>query len=539
MGGKIKWAIVFFLILVLFYTRFINLYWGFPYPFHPDERNMAAAIQSLNCSNFKFLQDCFNPHFFAYGQFPLYLGYLFIQIFHWLIGRIFAPISFVEAVMTLRIISAISSIFAVWFMLKIIKQILNQVQNDSLFFPFSLIIFIFSPGPIQFAHFGTTESLLMFFYTGLIYFSIKLLKDKIELQHFILISSLFSGLAIGTKVSSLIFLLIPTVAVFWKKKFGQSLLWIFYFGVLTTAFSIIFSPQNLISFNEFISSIRYESAIATGFVEVFYTRQFLNSVPIIFQFTRIFPYVLGLPVLILFIAGFFILPYKKEINLLRLSFLVYFLPTSFLYTKWTRFMAPVVPLMLIIAALTVYQILNQVQNDKRQLFTVAFLFLTFIFVIPGIAFLSVYTNPDVRFIASEWMYKNIPSNTIILSETGNVVDLPIGFPGNYDHISFNFYGLDQNHDLQVELDQYLKKADYVLIPSRRIFMNHSKQKYPLLNNYYDKLFSEKLGFKKVAEFNSYPKISLFGKNLLEFPDEQAEETFSVFDHPVIRIYKKT
>jgi len=43
----------------------------------------------------------------------------------------------------------------------------------------------------------------------------------------------------------------------------------------------------------------------------------------------------------------------------------------------------------------------------------------------------------------------------------------------------------------------------------------------------------------VAEFNSYPKITLFGKTFIEFPDENAEETWSVFDHPVIRIYKKS
>ena len=71
--------------------------------------------------------------------------------------------------------------------------------------------------------------------------------------------------------------------------------------------------------------------------------------------------------------------------------------------------------------------------------------------------------------------------------------------------------------------------------------NHPKEKYPLLNEYYQRLFSRSgfaKGFEKVAEFSSYPKISLFGKTLLEFPDENAEETWTVFDHPVIRIYKK-
>ena len=79
-----KFPIFIALFLLLFYTRFINIGWGLPYPMHPDERNMANAIQTLNCKfsifNFQFsnLRECFNPHFFAYGQFPLYLGYLIV-----------------------------------------------------------------------------------------------------------------------------------------------------------------------------------------------------------------------------------------------------------------------------------------------------------------------------------------------------------------------------------------------------------------------------------------------------------------------------
>ena len=110
---------------------------------------------------------------------------------------------------------------------------------------------------------------------------------------------------------------------------------------------------------------------------------------------------------------------------------------------------------------------------------------------------------------------------------------------NYQAISFNFYDLDESFRLQSELKNHLIKADYIFIPSRRLFANHPKAYYPLLMDYYDKLFSGKLGFKEIAEFNSYPKICLlFTDKCLTFPDEQAEETWTVFDHPVIRIYKK-
>ena len=134
--------------------------------------------------------------------------------------------------------------------------------------------------------------------------------------------------------------------------------------------------------------------------------------------------------------------------------------------------------------------------------------------------LKVYTTPDVRFQASEWMDKNIPNNSYVLQETANVVDLPVyDRTYNLEHrafknISFNFYDLDADKKLQEDLLKHLKKADYIIVPSRRIFKNHKADKYPILNEYYDKLFSGKLEFKQVAEF----KI---------LDDEDAEETWTV------------
>lgn len=171
--------------------------------------------------------------------------------------------------------------------------------------------------------------------------------------------------------------------------------------------------------------------------------------------------------------------------------------------------------------------------------------LLFASVVPGIAFLSIYTNPDVRLAASEWIYKNIPKNSYILSETANVVDLPLNNItikqyNKYRIIPFNFYDLDQDAKSQQELSEHLTNADYIIVPSRRVFANHGCEKVQnsKICQYYRKLFNGELGFKKEAEFSSYPKIVLSGKTLIEFPDEEAEETWTVFDHPVVRIYKR-
>ena len=228
------------------------------------------------------------------------------------------------------------------------------------------------------------------------------------------------------------------------------------FFILVFIVSIIFSPHNIISFPDFISSIRYESSVALGSYVAFYTRQFVGSIPVIFQLTKIFPYALGWPQYILAILGFFLLSWKnKYINLLRFALLVYFIPTSFMFAKWSRFMAPVLPIMSVFAVLFLHKIFD-------RFITIIKIIIIIIIIIPGFVYLSIYQNQDIRFEASQWIYQNIPTGSKILSETANVVDIPIqspndvrtGFkpvPTNYQYAFFNFYDLDENPDLPVQL----------------------------------------------------------------------------------------
>jgi len=553
----------------LFYTRFVGYSWGLPYPMHPDERNMAVAVQGLTCNllNFEFrienFKKCFNPHFFAYGQLPLYLAYFLIWAYRGFLnfGKIF--ISFTEATIALRFISAFSSIFSAVIVIKILKIITKEKEKIWWWF-----VVIFSPFFIQFSHFGTTESLLMLFYLFLIYFSLLLHDKKIQIDKFILFSGLVCGLSLATKVSSVIYLLLPFFSIFLikNKNLYQKIFFIGYLSVESLLFFLIFSPHNFISWPEFIGALRYESAVALGKISVFYTKQFDYSLPIIFQLIKVIPAALGMMGFVGLI-GLIRLIGKRErkIIFLVLAFFLYFLPNALIYAKWTRFLAPIFPLILIFGIFTLEEFKG---NNFIKMLIIIFS------ILPGFAYLSIYQNPDIRFQASDWIFKNIPQNSYILSETANVIDIPVINPKfeaqnpkrifnkNYQVISFNFYDLDQSEILQKDLKKHLIYADYILVPSRRIFANYTclwpekrieffdrlsyqksrceslRRTFPKLNQYYQRLFSEELGFKKVTEFSSYPKIVIFGKKLLEFPDEQAEETWTVFDHPVIRVYKK-
>ena len=124
------------------------------------------------------------------------------------------------------------------------------------------------------------------------------------------------------------------------------------------------------------------------------------------------------------------------------------------------------------------------------------------------------------------MKNHLKNQAVILSEGGNVVNLPVGGNSSSRIINFDFYRLDQDSRALFRLGQSLAQADYILIPSRRVYANHLRLKkdFPLTAAYYELLFSGRLG-TKIKEFS-------------RLPDNKAEETWSVFDHPQIMLYEK-
>lgn len=622
--SKIKGIFIAAVVILLVYTRFLNIGWGLPYHFHPDERNMAVALQQLECEDFSFsaqrlaLGDCFNPHFFAYGQLPLYVGYILLQIYYLFSGNFGQSPLFSEAVITLRTISAAASVITVFFLVATVRLLLLQnskkekksylVAKDkdggdiflSLAEPkllISFLLFTLTPVFIQFAHFGTTESLLMFLYVTLVYVSLLFMLGKIPIKKYTLLSGLICGLAIGTKISSAVFLILPLLVFINSPRLYLS--FIARIITITIAVGILSSPHNLISFTEFYQSMRYESKVALGELSVFYTRQFEYSVPILFQFFKIYPASLGYGILLSFIGGFLLLPKTKELNFLRFTFLVAFLPFAFMYAKWTRFIVLTFPIITLTAVFFIFYVKDRIdgivgsiskikyqrlnmnikyQNLMNFLLNSSLIIVIGILCFPGIAYLSIYQTEDVRLQASRWIFANIPDRATILQETANVVDLPLFSPYPdvvrnenkpmpvYKSISFNFYDLDHDRSLSQIFTQAINEADYIIVPSRRIFRNYTceevssdrdglferlgvlgyeydrceklQRKFPQLNAYYNKLFKGELGFDIVAQFDSYPTLKISDKTLFEIQDDIAEETWTVFDHPTILIFKK-
>lgn len=508
-------SILIIILILGAFLRFYKLDWGEGLFTHPDEYHIVISINQLSPNQM-------NPHFFSYGTVVIYLIYFtklfFTGISPFLIGRFY---------------SAFFSILTIFIVYKIAKFAL--IEKYAIITAFLVAV---TPGLIQQAHFATPESILTFFILSSLLFFLKFINDN-KLK-FLFLSSIFLGLGLGTKIVASLFLpviLLGIVFKFWGypvKLIFFSLIYLF-ICALTFAAS---SPFVFLDYPAWRSSFNYENAVARGETLVFYTRQFIETTPFLFQFEKSLLFALGTPLLIFSALGFILIifhllrNFRLDSSIILITFLSLLIPNSLLFAKWIRFLAPTLPFFAIFASFSLQQINNKFRSASFA-FTSLLLSTTTLW---SLAFFSIYLKQDIRITANNWIKSQLPVESTYLVEGGNTVDLPLtGSP----KISIDFYALEDNSLIRKSIAESLEKSDYFIIQSRRVFLNHQRlpDLYPKTAYFYDALFNGQLGFEEIKEFHSYPSLPFFGSNI-ELPDELAEETWSVFDHPVIRIFQK-
>ncbi|MDO8638083.1 MAG: phospholipid carrier-dependent glycosyltransferase [Candidatus Daviesbacteria bacterium] len=526
MKNKTSIILLTLIIIVGAFFRFYKLDWGQGLFTHPDEYYIVISANQLSFPN------QMNPHFFNYGGFSIYLNYFTKQL-----SAISLQLSDLNPFLIGRFYSALFSTLTIPLIYLISLIFMNKKYSL-----LAAALVALTPGLIQQAHFLTPESNLIFFIFLSLTFLLYFVKQR--KVSFLIFSSITLGFALGVKVSSAVFLLpiILTIFLVSRKSPISLISQISLTLIITLITFFIVTPFAFLDFPNFLSSFRYESNLAMGSIPVFYTRQFINTIPVLFQFEKIYPFTLGPALLVFGIAGFFLMIFSIIKNLKNSSFclvivscfLVFFIINAYLFAKWTRFLSPTFPFFAIFSAYLLFKISQLKISKFLNLFLViCILVLSSIWTL---SFFSIYTKDDVRLQTSSWIQNNLPPSTVLMEE-GNMIDVPLS--EKFQKISLNFYDLDENILTQQKLKEDLEKSDYFIIQSRRVFANHQRlpEQFPKTAQLYNDLFSGKLDFIEIKELNSFPQISLLGYNF-EFPDENAEETWSVFDHPVIRIFQK-
>lgn len=526
--------LLFFFIVSGAFFYFYNFSWGSPFYFHPDERNIASSVLKLN------YPSQMNPHFFAYGSLPIYLIYftnLFVNLFHKSYDL------FIQAILIGRFYSAFFSIALIASIYLLAKKLSsNKVAI------FTSLLCVLSVGIIQFSHFGTFEIWITFFAVWLFYFSLNLI-NKPNVKNIFIVSVIFGALC-AIKISSLPLLLIPIIAICinavnGKTKFLTTYLKTILMIFIAILFFIIVSPYAILDFASFSSSINYESKVAFGTLDVFYTGEFFKTIPIIFQFAKIYPFILNPFLTFLFIPAFLYILFNALKNrnhnlvLLIAFYLLLFLPQAFLFAKWTRYIVPTLPFIYLIIAISFFDFIKFLNKKAHPLFNYQYsgIFLIAIinFIFAVSYFITAFVKSDTRIDASIWAKENIPPQSIVLSEIYDMGIVP--FNQYLSNIKlFNFYGLDNGLPYS-EVAKALEQTEYVILPSQRILKTRllNEKKFPYGHKFYSDLINGKLGYEKVYETpcDIFCKIIYMGNPVFRF-----EQTANVFDRPTVFIFKR-
>lgn len=519
---------LFLLTVIGGFFRFYNLNWDNGNFFHPDERNIANAV-----SRIRFFSQL-NPDFFAYGGFLIYLYRATGEI----LVRITNNANWVYDWGHINIIGRFYSALFSTITIPLIFFLANNIFNKKVAV-ISALITAFTASFIQTSHFGITENFLVLISLLTCLSAIKMLKTG-KLKYYIL-SAFLVGLGAATKTTALSLIIFPLAAHilnitklpynFVKRIYSIMIFMIIGFSVFT-----IFSPYTFLRWEKFMESMRYESGVALGALPVPYTLQFTNTTPYSFQIKNFLwqmspiSYFL-IPAFILAVLN--IIKTKNHKLILFLSFpLIYFLYVGHWHTKFIRFMLPTMPFIIILIS----YFLLELRKKTKALGKLLLIISIFPAIIWGLAFFSIYTKEQTRITASRWIYANIPSNSKLLGEhwdDGLPITIGSSYPSKYNIKQLTIYEPDNNEKVNYYADK-LSNADYLIINSRRLYgtLINLPDKYPITSRYYKLLFANKLGYEKVAEFSSYP--SIFG---IDINDDQSEETFQVYDHPKVIVFK--
>lgn len=466
--------------------RFTNLNWDGGARIHPDEALIVNGALAI-----KFFSNLF-PGFHDYNGLSIYLLKLFTL-------NETAPETIT---ISGRFLSALISTTTIPIIYLLGKRMWNK--DIGLLAAF---LFTFTPLSIQLAHFYTTESILLFLLTVLLYGCVMYTYTP-TIKHIFWIGCV-SGLLLATKNTAYLFLPIPLSIVFFRKKH------LLIFVCLTLLFFFIGSPYSFLDFQGYLARSHYLSDVVSGRLLMDWTMQF--------QYTNwtfwIQNILLGFGPIIFF--GFLCTKAPRIFMLWSLAYIIFLGNT---YLKFTRYSAPLIPLMCLYTA----KVLWDIRQTKFGLIVVSTVIL--LQIVWGAMFFHIYLVPHTSIQAENWIHQHIPKDSILLQEEWNSI---IRFKSNYIRKSFNFYSPDTPTKFQT-LQNMLKQSDYVIIESPKVKNTVIRLSaiYPNSNTFYTHLANGTLGFTKIAEFSSYP---MFGP--LKIDDSSAEETWYAFDHPTITIYK--
>ena len=587
------WGLLIVVALALA-LRLYGLNWdeGFAWTPHPDERAILAKVNELDLPGLGDLgvlldaeRSPWNPRWFPYGSFPLYLlkG---VQLTY---GLLPGP-ELTDLRIAGRTISALADVAT----LVVVFAVGSAVYSRRVGLLAAALVAL-AVIHIQLSHFFAVDTFMALFAVLSMYFLIRVAREGRPRDS--VLAGLFVGLGLATKISmapilgafvvshlAFAFGLVngsserPALAAVRVRAAARVAL----VGGLAAAVAfLIAQPYTLLDWGRFYGDFVEQSEMVRRIRDYPYTRQYIDTTPYLYQIRQLATWGLGwpmgalawsgllyvavrglrpthgliylgigwaLPMTVLLVsnsfAGIFVsatialsalvasLPLRRDdarMDVILLAWVApYFLITGSFEVKFLRYMIPIAPFLLLFGAKLAFSLWEMAQRARG----------TPVGVIarPAVAALFVLVLGGSAFYSLSYLsvYNDIhpavaASNWINANVRENSVILKEhwdeGLPAlsGYRVRELPLYDPDTPAKLSVIADE-LANADYLVLFSNRLYgtIPRLQERYPISQEYYRLLFTGGLGYELVEQFTSYP--GLLGVGFVD-------ETFSRPDLP--------
>ncbi len=497
--------------------------------FHPDERAIGDAILKLSLRPLQL-----NPHFFAYGSLPFYLTRGFSSLLATLSGRDWF-LSYDGVIHVGRFLSALAGALTVALLAAVGRRLYGP--KTGLLAGLLLALAVLH---IQASHFAATDVTLTLFVLLALAASSRLARQG-RLRDALLAGAL-TGFAVATKASATPLVLPLAVAVFFAcrpaRAWGRGLLLLAAGGGAALVAFFLGEPYAFLDFHEFWRSLLEQGAMVRNAGTLPYTNQYVGVPNFLYEAREIVLWGLGplLGVAALWASARRI-ALVRRLSHVEWVFVSYFVPyillTCTFEVKFPRYLLPVYPLLALWAAAWLTE---KAERGRAGRIVRAV-------VVGGtaawaLAFASIYTRPHSSVTASRWFHDAVPEGARVLEQDWDE-GFPFSFPGRlaerYKIVTFGFYEPDSPEKM-AKLARELAGTDWVVLQTKRLYgaVTRAPEKFPFTNRAFRLLFAGDLGYTLVHEVASRP--SLLG---IQVPDELADESFTVYDHPKILFFQNT
>ncbi len=614
------------ILLVGAFFRFQGLNWDDGMLLHPDELHVTDVIANrIHAPDLGLLFDpdrsplnprsvdprAYDPNSgvaprprpFAYGSLPLFAT----DFVAWVWGKITAQNwnEFWSIFRVGRVLNGIVDLLTVALTFGLARRLYGTAAGL-----FAAACVSVATMHVQLAHFFVMDTWTAMFVTAALWAMLVATKRG-DARSFV-IAGFLSGCAVATK-ATVVILALPLAMAAWQAarleivrqlaaraatvdNAGETLLLPPTLGEIVPRFArglliagaaafvafLIFEPYAILNPSVYIRDISEQSAIIGGKLDVPYTRQYIGTLPLIYQAKNLVGWELGPLLGVTAIAGFARALWRtaRRRDPLELVLLAWVVPYLFLLAlneaKFPRYLLPVVPIFCAYGAKLLLDLgagtrgwrgaANALRAVPKRLPTwrvwgataLAGIVLLGTFL-TTLAFSAIYQRPNSQVAASEWIYDNVPKDSSLSAEYWDR-NLPLSLPAGrdigyygYKAVSFDFYNdtpaCDRSNGQTPDprlcqpnnaatlsyLIGKINDTDYLVEATNRIYGSIPKTPWrsPVQQQFFELLFAGRLGYTLVYDQPSLPALGPF-----TFDDGFMDESFTVYDHPRVLIFKK-